>query len=113
MTYLDEILVNYEVVSPKGIKEEDDKLSYELDFEFLTQMAHRMSQNKCKYPSMNWKQPIDINKLKQSLFRHVVEIMKGNYTDSNEEFGHLTAVALNAMFINYQLKTIEHEKNQR
>jgi hypothetical protein len=39
--------------------------------------------------------------------------MKGNYTDSNEEFGHITAVALNAMFINYQLKTIEHEKNQR
>jgi hypothetical protein len=106
MTHLDEILVNYEVVSPKGIKEEDNKLSYELDFEFITQMAQRMSKNKGKYPAMNWKQPIDTDKLKQSLFRHVIEVMKGNYTDSNEELGHLTAIALNAMFINYQLKRV-------
>ena len=85
-------------------KETDGKLHYELDFEFITQMAERMASNKGKYEPYNWQKLDNIADLKQSLFRHVLEVMNGNYKDDNREFGHLEAVAINAMFINYQLK---------
>jgi hypothetical protein len=35
--------------------------------------------------------------------------MKGNFKDEQREFGHLEAIALNAMFINYQLKTKNYD----
>ena len=38
---------------------------------------------------------------------HLNQIMNGNYEDDNRTKGHLEAVAINAMFINYQLKRNE------
>ena len=87
-----------------GKKETEGKLNYELDWEFIQQLAERMSQNKGKYKPYNWMQPIDVEKLKQSLFRHVVEVMKGNYEDDGRAFGHLESISANIMMINYQLK---------
>lgn len=87
-----------------GKKETEGKLDYELDWEFIQQMAERMSQNKGKYKPYNWKRLMDVEKLKQSLFRHIIEIMKGNYSDDDREYGHLESLADNAMMINYQLK---------
>ena len=88
----------------KAYKETEGKLFYELDFEFITQMAERMASNKGKYKPYNWQKLDNIDDLKQSLFRHVLEVMNGNYEDDNRAKGHLEAVAINAMFINYQLK---------
>ena len=88
----------------QGVKESEGKLNYELDWGFIQQMAERMNQNKGKYKPYNWKRPMEIEKLKQSLFRHVIEVMKGNYSDDGREFGHFESIALNAMMINYQLK---------
>ena len=88
-------------------KETEGKLFYELDFDFITQMAERMASNKGKYEPYNWQKLDNIEDLKQSLFRHVLEVMNGNYQDDNRAKGHLEAVAINAMFINYQLKRNE------
>lgn len=88
----------------EGVKETEGKLNYELDWEFIQQMAERMSQNKGKYKPYNWKKLMDVEKLKQSLLRHTIEIMKGNYSDDGREYGHLESLADNAMMINYQLK---------
>ena len=88
----------------EGAKETEGKLNYELDWEFIQQMAERMSQNKGKYEPYNWKKLMDVEKLKQSLFRHTIEIMKGNYSDDGREYGHLESLADNAMMINFQLK---------
>ena len=100
---------NMEIKEEKetAYKETEGKLFYELDFEFITQMAERMASNKGKYEPYNWQKLDNIDDLKQSLFRHVLEVMNGNYKDDNREFGHLEAVAINAMFINYQLKRNE------
>jgi hypothetical protein len=87
-----------------GLKENTGKLSYELDFNFIESMAARMAKNKGKYEPYNWQKPIDIDQLKQSLFRHCMEVMKGNYEDEGDALGHLEAIAINAMIINYQLK---------
>jgi hypothetical protein len=85
------------------MKEINNKLPVEYNWDFLQAQLERMALNKDKYPPNNWKKPIDIELLKQSLFRHVLEIMKGNYEDITQ-YGHLEAVALNAMFISTQLK---------
>ena len=98
---------NMELKEETAYKETEGKLHYELDFEFITQMAERMASNKGKYEPYNWQKLDNIADLKQSLFRHVLEIMNGNYEDDNRKFGHLEAVAINAMFINYQLKRNE------
>ena len=98
---------NMELKEETAYKETEGKLFYELDFEFITQMAERMASNKGKYEPYNWQKLDNIEDLKQSLFRHVLEIMNSNYEDDNRVKGHLEAVAINAMFINYQLNRNE------
>ena len=87
----------------EGIKETTGKLTYDIDFDFIEQMADRMQRNKHKYPLGNWKKDIDVEELKQALFRHTMEVMQGNY-DDEQYYGHLVAVACNAFMITYQLK---------
>jgi hypothetical protein len=91
-------------ISETGYKESDNKLAYEIDFEFITQMAERMAQNKGKYEPYNWQKPHDVASLKQALFRHTLELMNGNHSDDGRDYGHLESIALNVMMINYQLK---------
>ena len=86
-----------------GYKESTNKLIYDIDFDYITGMAQRMQLNRDKYPVGNWKQKLDIEGLKQALFRHVIEIMKDNYSDE-QKFGHLFAVGCNAFMIIEQLK---------
>lgn len=88
---------------PAWKKESDNKLSYELDRYFIEAMAKRMDQHKGKYPPYNRQKPMDVQKLKEALNRHNVEIQKGNY-DDEDKYDHLSAIACNAMFIYYQLK---------
>lgn len=59
-------------------------------------MAIRMAQNKDKYGKYNWKQSIDLDSIKQALFRHVLAVLKG---DTSED--HLAAIACNSMVIKY------------
>jgi hypothetical protein len=90
----------------EGYKESNGKRYYELDWNFINQMADRMSQNKKpngKYERWNWKKPIDIEELKQATMRHLIEVMKGNYEDEGRPYGHLEAISCNVMMINYQL----------
>lgn len=92
----------------EGAKETQNKTDYsEIDWEFIEAQALRMNKNKGKYESSNYKKPMDINLLKQSLLRHVLEVMKDNYADDGDELGHLSAIALNAQFLYYQLKTLK------
>lgn len=93
-----------EIFETDGYKETDGKLSYELDFEFITQMAERMDANKGKYEPYNWQKPHDITGLYKALARHFFAVMKGEFEDDGREFGHLEALGLNAMMINYQVK---------
>lgn len=91
-----------------GIKESKDKLFYELDWEFIEMMAKRMAENKGdKYPRFNWKSPLDVEELNQALIRHFIEVQKGNYHDDGNVYGHLTALACNAMMMIYQLKSYD------
>ena len=94
-----------------GIKESKDKLHIEYYWKFLKKQMNRMGKNKNKYPKYNWKKPIEVEELKDALFRHTLEIMDNNYHDEGKH-GHLLAVALNAMMISYQLKMKKKKKKQ-
>ena len=82
-----------------GIKESDGKLNIEYDWDFLKAQMNRMAKNKSKYPKNNWKKPMDIKSLKDALFRHTLEVMNNNFDDDGDDLGHLSAIALNSMFI--------------
>jgi len=93
----------------EAIKESKGKLFYELDFNFISQMAERMQSNKenSKYPLWNWKNKMTqegTDELKQALLRHVLAVMENDFKDDGRELGHLEAIANNAMMINYQIK---------
>lgn len=85
-------------------KETKGKLFYELDFDFITKIAERMASNKGKYEPYNWQKLDNVEELKQALFRHTLEVMKGNLEDDGRDFGHLEAIACDVMMIYYQLK---------
>ena len=91
-------------------KETDGKLHYELDFEFITQMAERMASNKKegKYSMYNWMKPMsktDLINLIQAQYRHAMDLMNFKFDDDGRPYGTLEAFSNNAMMINYQLKT--------
>jgi len=86
-----------------GYKEIDSKLIYDIDFDFINGMAERMQLNRIKYPVGNWLKPIDVEQLKNALFRHTIEVMKSNYSDE-QLYGHLYALGCNAFMIIQQLK---------
>lgn len=90
----------------KGVKQTEGKLNYELDWEFIEAMAERMSENKDKYLPYNWKKEMDLEQIRQAMFRHMIEIMKENYKDETVELGHIVAIANNAMILYH------HEKKQ-
>jgi hypothetical protein len=85
------------------------KLNYELDWEFITLLAKRMEKGKEKYLPYSWKKSTNVENLKQALFRHVLEIMKCNYEDDGQEYGHLAAATANLMMIFNQLKSSQKE----
>ena len=101
---------NMELKEETAYKETEGKLHYELDFEFITQMAERMASNKKegKYSMYNWMKPMsktDLINLIQAQYRHAMDLMNFKFDDDGRPYGTLEAFSNNAMMINYQLKT--------
>jgi hypothetical protein len=48
---------------------------------------------------------MDIEKLKQSLARHFIAVMKGDWEDDWDEYWHYYAMCCNIMMILWQLKS--------
>ena len=95
-----------------GYKESEKKLIYDIDFDYVKMMAERMQLNRDKYPVGNWKKPLQVEDLKQALFRHIMEVMKDNYSDE-QKFGHLVALGCNAFMIIEQLKNNDNVQINR
>jgi hypothetical protein len=95
------------------MKHSKGKLRYELDWHFIEQMAQRMQDNKGKYKPYNWTKKVSVDDLIEAMTRHLVEVRKGNYSDDGRPYGHLESIALNAMFINYQLKNYKNDRRKK
>lgn len=98
-----EVLDYFETIPNEGYKESSGKLNYELDWDFIKALAERMESGSKKYDPYNWKKPIDPEQLKQAMFRHVIEVMKGNYEDDGRPLAHIESIAANAMMLFYQI----------
>lgn len=96
----------------EGVKHSEGKLKMELDFDFIKQMAERMSSNKKngKYQPFNWKLKMNSQELAEALMRHCIEVIEGRYEDDGREYGHLEALSTGAMMLNYQLKNFPQNK---
>jgi hypothetical protein len=84
----------------------------EIDPEYSTMMAIRMTENKSKYGLFNWKNEIDPLLIIDALERHIVDIksflISGKPLLTEEPItDHLASVGCNAMILNYQLKNNE------
>ena len=91
----------------KGLKETENKLEYDIYWEFIEQMALRMSENKNKYPRGNWKKPIAKHLLEDAIFRHYIAYKKGDRSEN-----HLAAIACNSMMLEYQEKEYPLTENE-
>lgn len=93
----------------KPTKQTEGKLFYEIDWEFVEGIAERMALNKKngKYDVFGWrKNLVDTDEMNQALVRHLIEILKGSYSDE-QKYGHYYALAANAMLIINSLKQAE------
>ena len=76
-----------------------------LDYDFIELMSKIMMFGLVKgYPRNNWKQPVkDIGDIDNSLMRHAIDSIKGEFLDEESGFPHVAHVAVNAMFKYYQI----------
>lgn len=93
-----------------GLKETVNKLNPDLDFFFLEAICKRMN-HQTKYPVGNWRKKIEIQALKDALFRHVLAVMQNDYNDNGIENDNLCAIALNSMFLWNQLENFKRTKD--
>lgn len=97
----------FDLSDKQGFKDSKGKQWVEYDWEFLKLQMERLGkfkiENGGKYEKDNWKLPMDVEELKNSLFRHTLDLMEGKLDDEGK-FGTLTAISLNSMFIFNQLK---------
>lgn len=100
-------------VEIKPTKITEGKQFYELNWDFLTGIAERMSIGKKdgKYKRFKWKEGIDVEECKQAGFRHLLEVLKGNYEDDGQKYGHIFGVVANMMFIEHELKRKETKES--
>ena len=99
-----------------GTKDSSNKLmTYEIDANFIQDMAKVMSVNKIenggKYERLNYLKPINPILLLESIGRHYLELVahfqEGNITDLQDPDGSgsiLTKIAVNSMMLSVQLR---------
>ena len=97
-----------EMFKDMGYKENNGKLSYELDFTFIKEMAERMEQNKGKYPAYQWwHKEMNMEEMMSGLKRHCFEVFEGEMEDDGNPLGHLVAIACNVMMIYRQFENFK------
>ena len=76
-----------------------------LDWTFIEEMAGIMMFGiKKGYPENNWKNKVEnMGDIDDSMLRHVIADMKGEFIDSDSGLPHVAHVAVNAMFKYYQV----------
>ena len=68
----------------KAYKEKEGKLFYELDWDFITQMAERMASNKGKYEPYNWKKLDNVEDLKNEIKGKIDDFFSTDMIHINE-----------------------------
>ena len=83
-----------------------------IDPEFLEEMAYVLTKGAEVHGDYNW-QKLEIDRIQNSLFRHMLKYLSGQLTDEDYPNGqHLAAIAVNAMFLYYLEKENQNESKK-
>lgn len=100
-------------MTDEGKKFDDGKLEWDLlHYPFLEECVEVMMMGKKKYSFENWKKNLDPRRIKNALFRHVIDYSEGKKTDSESGKSHLAHIFCNAMFLFYYDHLTRSEKDE-
>lgn len=86
----------------KALRYNNGKLKWSLvDFKSIEPMVKVLMYGACKYEPFNWKKEMPLEDILDSLQRHVVSLMSGEYLDSESGLPHIGHIICNAMFYEY------------
>lgn len=86
----------------EGIKYDQAKPKMHLvDAYWYQDVAQVLTIGEKKYSSYNWTKITERSRVISSLERHLQEIKKGNYVDSESGLSHTAHIAANSMFLHY------------
>ncbi len=72
-----------------------------VDFKALEPMVEVLEYGAKKYSKDNWKKGLPYTKVSESLIRHLVAFLSGEYFDSESGLPHVGHIACNAMFLSH------------
>lgn len=94
--------LNKENKSDNFVKSDNEKIEPSLiDIEWYEDTCKVLTFGAKKYSKDNWKKCTEIERYINALERHLIEVKKGNFTDSESGYSHLAHISCNAMFLHY------------
>ncbi len=65
-----------------------------------------------KYAPNNWKKPMPLDKILESMQRHLAALMDGEIYDKESGIHHMGHIQANAMFYNYHFNELNNVKGE-
>lgn len=88
--------------STKALRYNDGKCSWSLvHYKSLEPMVRVLEFGAKKYAPNNWKKGLDLDKILESMQRHLAALMDGETVDAESGISHMGHIMCNAMFYNY------------
>lgn len=69
--------------------------------EFMIGLANVLTDGASKYGLNNWKECKDTRRYEDALYRHLLQYLRGENTDSDSGHHHMLHIACNAMFLHW------------
>ena len=114
-------VLNFEDLSfknvPELLEEGDRALRYNegkpkwsyVHYDSLIPMIRVLEYGALKYAPFNWKKPMPLDEILESMQRHLAALMDGEEVDEESGISHMGHIMCNAMFYNYHSKKKNHE----
>lgn len=100
-----------EQTSDEAMRFNEGKLEWSLvDFDSLEDMVKVLEFGAKKYKPDNWKKPMKVYKIIESMLRHTFALLRGELNDKESGLPHIGHIQCNAMFIAYHLNKNKNEK---
>jgi hypothetical protein len=93
------------IVKQKFLKFDAGKPRFNLiDPDWHTDVAKVLTMGAQKYEANNWKLNEELDRYIDALERHLIEIKKGKFKDSESKLQHTAHIACNTMFLHYMIR---------
>lgn len=80
-----------------------------IDYNSLTPLLQVLEYGANKYATDNWKNPMDLRSILDSLLRHAHALSSGEIHDKESKLQHIGHIMANAMFFSYHFNKTNNE----